>query len=301
MTSPSPKPLRVLFVVDRTDDLDAALAELSQSDGTTTHVAEVVHDVQSAAARLDQGAIDVVLLQLDLPDMTGIDAFDRVHGAALDVPVIAFSTSGDEEVALQTLRRGAQDYLDRSELGTGALRRSIRYALERHRLMAALRSLSMIDELTTLYNRRGFSDIGEQYLKLSRRSGRGASLAYVDLDNFKAINDTYGHKVGDEALVQAGDVLRGAFRASDLVARMGGDEFAVLAPNSSDPPEAMAQRVRDAFKQYNDATLEPYGLVVSVGAARSDGGVYVPLEQLVSDADVAMYEEKRGKKRAVGS
>lgn len=301
MTSPAQKPLRVLFVDDRTEEVDAVLAALANADGSTSHVVEVVHEVEAAAARLEQGAIDVVLLELDLPDMSGIDAFDRVHAAAPHVPIIAFSRSADEDVALQTLRRGAQDFLDRSELGTGALRRSIRYALERNRLMAALRSLSMIDELTTLYNRRGFSDLGEQYLKLSRRSGRGAGLVYVDLDNFKAINDTHGHKVGDEALIQAGEVLQSAFRASDLVARMGGHEFAVLAPNSSDEPQSMAQRVRDAFRHYNESTLDPYRLVVSVGAARTDGGVYVPLDELVSDADVAMYEEKRRKKMLAGS
>lgn len=301
MNAPAPRPLRVLLIDDRTDEVDGILAALSDPDGAKTHVVEVVRDLEAGVVRIERGGVDVILLELDLPDVDGLDAFDRVYSAAPDIPIIAFSRSGDEDTALLTLRRGAQDFLEREELGTGALRRSIRYALERHRLMAALRSLSMIDELTTLYNRRGFQDLGEQYLKLSRRSGRGASLAYVDLDNFKAINDTHGHKVGDQALIQAADVLRGAFRASDLVARMGGDEFAVLAPNSSDAPEVMAQRVRDAFAHYNEATLDPYELVVSVGAARTDGGAFVPLEELVSDADVAMYEEKRRKSKLVGS
>jgi len=301
MNAPAPHPLRVLLIDDRNDAVDAILAALSDPDGRNTHVVEVVHELEAGVVRIQRGGVDVILLELDLPDVEGLEAFDRVYSAAPDVPVIALGRSGDEDTALLALRRGAQDFLEREELGTAALRRSIRYALERHRLMAALRSLSMIDELTALYNRRGFQDLGEQYLKLSRRSGRGASLAYVDLDGFKVINDTYGHTVGDEALVQAADVLRGAFRASDLVARVGGDEFAVLAPNSSDDPGMMARRVRDAFAHYNEATLDPYELVVSVGTARTDGGAYVPLEELVSDADVAMYEEKRRKKKLVGS
>ncbi|HKK93180.1 MAG TPA: diguanylate cyclase, partial [Longimicrobiales bacterium] len=272
MNAPAPHPLRVLLIDDCNDEVDAILAALSDPDGRNTHVVEVVHELEAGVVRIQRGGVDVILLELDLPDVEGLEAFDRVYSAAPDVPVIALGRSGDEDTALLALRRGAQDFLEREELGTAALRRSIRYALERHRLMAALRSLSMIDELTALYNRRGFQDLGEQYLKLSRRSGRGASLAYVDLDGFKVINDTYGHTVGDEALVQAADVLRGAFRASDLVARVGGDEFAVLAPNSSDDPGMMARRVRDAFAHYNEATLDPYELVVSVGTARTDGG-----------------------------
>ena len=301
MVSTSESPLRILLVDDRVDEVDTVLAALARPDGSAFDSVEVAHDLDAAIERMAQGGVDIVLLELELPDSQGIDTFRRMSAATRDVPIIAFSREGDEETAVQVVRAGAQDFLERHELTTSAVRRSIRYALERHRLMAALRSLSLIDDLTGLYNRRGFTDLGEQYLKLARRSGRGASLVYVDLDRFKSINDQYGHRVGDDALNQAADVLRGTFRGSDLIARMGGDEFAVLAHNSRENPGVLAQRVRDAFEHYNDATLDPYRLEVSVGSARTDGAAYVPLEELVSDADVSMYEEKRRKKGLGGA
>lgn len=302
MVSLSERPLQVL-VVDSDPEVagrvHVALADGGRGDGEW-RILEA--DTMSGALEImSLGSVDVAVLNLQLPDSEGIVTFERMYAFAPEVPILAFGQDVDEETALLAVRGGAQDFLDLRDLESPGFRRTLRYALERHRLMSALRSLSLIDELTGLYNRRGFMDLGSQYLKLGRRSGRGAGLIFLDIDRFKTINDTLGHNVGDRALVRAADVLRQAFRRSDLIARMGGDEFAVLAQESWDTPEHLEQRVRDAFSSFNSSTREPYQLSVSVGAARTDGEERMRLEDLLEFADSAMYEEKRGKRNVAAS
>jgi len=179
--------------------------------------------------------------------------------------------------------------------------KAIRYAIERHRVRSALLSLSLIDELTGLYNRRGFLNLGEQYLKLARRAARGVAVFYLDLDRFKTINDTLGHHIGDRVLLKVSDILIAVFRSSDIVARMGGDEFAVLAVEATEDGAALLlSRLRKRIDEFNEARREPYQLALSIGMARHDGEGRVRLDDLLSQADSAMYEDKHSKRKAVG-
>jgi diguanylate cyclase (GGDEF)-like protein len=246
--------------------------------------------------------VDAVLLDLVLPDSHGMVTFEQAYAFAPEIPIVVLTDLNDEAVAVSTVQGGAQDYLVRGEVDPHGIVRSLRYSIERHRLLTALRSLSLIDDLTGLYNRRGFMELGTQFLKLSRRSGRGASLLYLDLDRFKDINDAHGHHVGDRALVQLAETLRAAFRRSDLIARMGGDEFAVLAPAaSSEPDEMLGRRVREGIRAFNLSTPDAYRLEASLGVARSDPDDRSTLAELLTGADRAMYEEKRMKRKAVAS
>ncbi|MBT8336798.1 MAG: GGDEF domain-containing protein, partial [Gemmatimonadetes bacterium] len=191
------------------------------------------------------------------------------------------------------------DYWIRDEVRPAAVGRALLYAIERHRLISALRSLSLIDDLTGLYNRRGFTELGEQYLKLARRSGRAVTVVYLDVDRFKNINDTHGHPVGDQALRRVAKILRNTFRRSDIVARLGGDEFAVLAlETSGEPAEWLAQRLREGVSVHNSSEDAPFQLAASVGVARAVGDAEVSLDDLLAQADAAMYREKRAKQRA---
>jgi diguanylate cyclase (GGDEF)-like protein len=199
-----------------------------------------------------------------------------------------------------TVQGGAQDYLLKNEVSATELARAVRHAIERHRLLSALRSLSLIDDLTGLYNRRGFADLGEQHLKLARRTARGVTIVFLDLDRFKTINDSLGHHVGDRALIKVADILRATFRRSDIVSRLGGDEFAVLALEASgESAELLIDRLRERFQEFNRTSREPYQLSVSIGMARQEGDMRMRLEDLLATADNAMYEEKRSKRRVV--
>jgi diguanylate cyclase (GGDEF)-like protein len=260
---------------------------------------EWVSELSQALARLTQGGFDAILLSLDLPDSQGMVTFDRAYAFSPDVPIIVIADREDPEAAVSTVQAGAQDYLVKSEVATGMLVRSVRHAIERHRLFSALRSLSLIDDLTGLYNRRGFADLGEQYLKLARRSGRGVTMVYVDLDRFKTINDSLGHHVGDRALLKIADILRATFRRSDIIARLGGDEFGVLALEAADESsETLVERLREQVDDFNSSSPEPYQLSVSIGMAHHDDDPRVRLEDMVAEADAAMYREKHGKRAA---
>lgn len=179
-------------------------------------------ELSQALARLSQGGIDAVLLDLDLPDSQGMVTFERTYAFATDVPIIVLTSTSDEAVGVSTVQGGAQDFLVKEEIIPAILARAVRHAIERHRLLSALKSLSLIDDLTGLYNRRGFADLGEQYLKLARRTTRGVTMVFLDLDRFKTINDSLGHHVGDRALIKVADILKATFRRSDIIARLGG-------------------------------------------------------------------------------
>jgi diguanylate cyclase (GGDEF)-like protein/PAS domain S-box-containing protein len=195
----------------------------------------------------------------------------------------------------------------------------IRDVTERKQAEETIRALALLDELTELYNRRGFLALAEREWDRARGEGRGALLAVFDLDDLKPINDTYGHAAGDAALVAVAGVLRSTFRGSDVVGRLGGDEFVALVvpggPSSGLPTDAdarlamTARLVRERFARHladhnvvARAMGRPYDLAVSIGLAQaSDGspvaGQPASLAALLAEADARLYEEKRGRKR----
>jgi diguanylate cyclase (GGDEF)-like protein len=291
------RPVRVLLVEAEPDGLSGLKEALSRSDRGAVEL-EWADQLASALERLSRGGIDLVLLDLTLPDSEGIATFERAYAFAPDVPIVVLTELDDEELALATVKGGAQDFLVKGEVTEALVLRSIRYAVERHRLTSALRSLSLIDDLTGLYNRRGFADLGEQHLVLARRTGRAVLLVYLDLDRLKTINDTLGHHVGDRALMRVADLLRDTFRQSDIIARMGGDEFAVMALEASQENEGdLVHRLREEVRELNRKSREPYQLSVSIGTARFDGEGRIRLDDLLSWADEDMYEEKRRKRK----
>lgn len=290
------RPINVLLVDPDEDALEELEAGLSVSHAGVLQV-EWVGELSQALARLTKGGLDAVLLKLDLPDSQGMVTFERAYAFAPDVPILVIADEPDEEEAFSSVQAGAQDYLVQTEVGPSLIVRSVRHAIERHRLFAALRSLSLIDDLTGLYNRRGFADLGEQYLKLARRSGRGITMVYLDLDRFKTINDSLGHHVGDRALLKVADILRATFRRSDIIARLGGDEFGVLALEAADErSETLVERLRERVDDFNKNSSEPYALSVSIGMVHHEDDPRIRLGDLVAAADEAMYREKNAKR-----
>lgn len=156
------------------------------------------------------------------------------------------------------------------------------------------RAASVTDELTGLYNRRGFCTLAEQQLRVARRNGSDLLLLYIDMNRFKQINDQFGHAEGDRALGAAGNVLRATFRECDVVARMGGDEFTVLVVESSPAAEAaVLARLEERLASQNLSSGRPYELSMSVGIARFEGNRAASLDELLSAADESLYTSKR--------
>jgi diguanylate cyclase (GGDEF)-like protein len=181
---------------------------------------------------------------------------------------------------------------------SNALQLAVSCAVRQTLLERELRSLALTDELTGLYNRRGFWASATQQLKLAHRNTQEALIFFCDLDNLKQINDSYGHGEGDRALVRAANALAQTFRNSDVLARLGGDEFAVLASEASGQyQEIILDRLRKNLEK-SRASESRYELSLSVGVGRFDPRSSVSLGELVAQADRAMYEQKGRRTKA---
>lgn len=164
----------------------------------------------------------------------------------------------------------------------------------RHMLVEReIRHLALSDDLTCLYNRRGFYAAATQQLKIARRNQKPAALFFCDVNELKTINDTYGHREGDLALVRTADALEEVFRESDVLARLGGDEFAVLAADlAREHEERILKRLHQSVRAAGKDEVR-YSLCVSVGVAWFDPQNPADLGELMDEADRAMYQQKR--------
>ncbi len=190
---------------------------------------------------------------------------------------------------------GAGFFVFRKEL---AARRDVEVAQRTQQQQEEqLRALSLVDDLTGLNNRRGFLALAEQQIKFARRNSRELVLLFVDMDDFKQINDKYGHQEGDIALQRAARVLRATFRDSDIIARLGGDEFVVLAADTG-TSASIVERLRRSLIERNQSEEYPYTLSFSVGAARFDPEDPPTIQELLHTADAMLYEQKRSRPRS---
>ena len=162
--------------------------------------------------------------------------------------------------------------------------------------------LATIDDLTMLSNRRGFEILSAHAISLSRRIERSAALIYFDLDDFKPINDQYGHAEGDRALTDFADVLKSTFRESDVIGRLGGDEFAVLLTNVKIPElDNVVDRLRQAVYEHNNKAQRGYDIAFSAGVVPFDAARHADIGALMADADAEMYRHKKNKRSASSS
>jgi diguanylate cyclase (GGDEF)-like protein/PAS domain S-box-containing protein len=231
------------------------------------------------------------------PRYTGMPEWHLPVGHFLAVPAIMSGTI----VGLIAVANSENPYLERDLKAVERLAGLYAVAVQRTRTEDALREMSLVDELTRVYNRRGFLTLAEQQIKVAHRAKKDMSLFYADLDNLKRINDTFGHEEGDAALIEAVALLRDAFRDSDIIARLGGDEFVVLAIDVGEGTVAsLSRRLREKLQARNARPDIAYALSFSMGISRYDPDRPCSLQELIAVADRRMYEEKTAKK-AVGA
>ena len=246
--------------------------------------------------RLSEVKFDALLLDLGLPDSNGMETLVKVISQYPELPVIVLTGLADEQAGVRAVHQGAQDYLTKGEINSDLLIRSIRYAIERKRLLTEMRNLSLRDHLTGLYNRRGFFALTEQRFKVARRENTRLLFIIADLDGLKTINDTYGHELGDHAIRDAADILKDTFRESDIIGRIGGDEFAiVVAENVPESAETVTSRIRDKIAAFKKEHIRHYQLSISIGIAHCDPASSCSIDEMLANADELMYQQKKAK------
>jgi two-component system cell cycle response regulator len=285
-------PIRILLIEDNPDDI--VIVERSLRSDIQSYSITASDCVAQSLPLLDERMADLILLDLGLPDSTGLESFHRLRAQAPDVPIIILTGEANLVTAREAVRNGAQDYLIKGQLEGNLLLHAVHYAAERHALHQELEELSLRDPLTGLYNRRGFWLLAEQSLRLAKRNGRESVLLLADVDRLKTINDAHGHLVGDQALCAVARAFVAAMRESDIIARLAGDEFVALAVEAHPPGIlSLISRFRGCLHDERRAAGGTADLTVSIGSAPFDPTSSPTLEELMDAADKAMYEGKR--------
>ncbi len=294
MTIPITKPtIKILLVED--NPVDAQLTQDVLGEWASDRF-EVSHAsiLAEGLTRLGRDRFDVVLLDLSLPDTHGLSTVTQVLATSPGVPVVVLSGHDDHPLALQALQHGAQDYLVKGQGSADFLARSILYAIERKRAQERLTYLAQYDQLTGLVNRTLFRDRLVHAMARSKRKDQPLAVLLLDLDRFKAVNDTLGHDVGDQLLRMVAERLKNCVREVDTVARMGGDEFTAILEGVSGEADVVvvAKRIVESLSTRFDIGPHPVSIGVSIGIT------LYPLDDqnidgLLKHADAAMYAAKQ--------
>lgn len=289
----SKKPIRTLQVEDNPGDARLMYEFLYREKASDVHLSQV-DTLQSACKLLESGCYDVVLLDLSLPDACGLEAVHAVLKQDPEIAVVVVSSHDDELTAITALQSGAQDYIVKGKFDSYTLHKSIRYALERKKIKERLSYLAQYDALTGLLNRESFLSRVSEAVERSIRSGDKLAVFFIDMDKFKQINDSLGHAAGDDLLKQVTARFEKSVRKEDFVARLAGDEFAILleSMNSIESSDVVADKLFDLMKEPFCLAGTNVDVTISIGITVFTGN-QVTTEEALKQADIAMYKAKR--------
>ncbi|HXE58061.1 MAG TPA: diguanylate cyclase [Gemmatimonadales bacterium] len=297
--------VRVLLVDDDEEDF-LLTRDLFRQIDAGRYVVEWAASYDEGLAAVSRQEHDVCLIDYRLGPANGLDLLREAIRRGVHTPLILLTGQGDHEVDVQAMKEGAADYLIKGRVDAPLLERSVRYAIERARTLAALRELAIRDELTGLYNRREMCRLLKEEVARCWRYAEPMALVMIDIDHFKAVNDTFGHQAGDEVLRWIARLLRQNLRSVDQPARYGGEELAVILPEMTDPHALeMAERLRQVVAAEPFRFVTPAGGPVEIPITISLGVAYLPDDAdsddgLIAAADAALYEAKRrGRNQAV--
>ena len=249
-------------------------------------------DAASAIECIDKQSFDIMIADIVLPDRDGLELTETVKRKKPDMAVIIMTGYISDFSYDKAIEAGASDFI-KKPFSLNELVARIRHV----RMQEEMRSLLLRDELTGLYNRRGFFTLVEYLLKMAKRQDRGMFMLYADLDNLKQINDAYGHQEGDLALIESANLLRKNYRESDIIARIGGDEFVVISAGTpGDCIDTILKRLQQALEAYNaKRNRRPYALSISAGIAYYDPENPCSIDELLAQGDRSMYRHKKHK------
>jgi len=278
-----------IIIVDNDETLLVLFREMFASQG---YHCETCTSAQAAVELINKTPFHYMLTDITMPGMSGLELTEKARKLRPHMVTIVMTGFIDDFSYDRAIEAGASDFIKKP-----FTLKEILHRLSHVKLQENLRMQSITDELTGLYNRRGFFTLAEEFLKLDKRQKKGVFLLYADLDHLKSINDTLGHQEGDLALIDVAHILKATYRESDVIARIGGDEWVVLPVGTTgDNIEKITDRLQTNIRHHNATKKRNYTLSVSVGIAWYDPGNPCSIDELIARADREMYEQKRLKR-----
>lgn len=295
------QPVKVLLIDDDEDQfilLKQALLKAVPSKYEYILIWE--SDCEKAFHKLVQNQYDIYLLDYYLGAITGLELLRNALQNGCEKPVILITGNGNQELDERAFETGAYDYFAKQELKPERLERALRRSLAQTRRINTLKTETFQDELTQIYNRKYIKTQLSQLIHLLRSPKTNLSFCLADLDHLKTINDCFGHKAGDEALIRFSQIVLKNLRRDDIFGRFGGDEFALIFPDSS-PTEARIclERIQNSlqlegfFMMKNEINQKEEKITVSGSFGLAEFKPNMTLENLIAKADEALYLAKR--------
>ncbi len=242
----------------------------------------------------------IAILDWMMPEMDGVKVCQEIRKQENEhyTYVLLLTAKDRKEDLIEGLEAGADDYVIKP-FNAHELDMRIKAGKRIIELEKKLRILTIKDELTNLYNRRGLIELSKRQMKIAKRQNIAVSLLFADIDNFKKINDTFGHKEGDSILIETARILNETYRETDIITRIGGDEFAVLLMGASENDiDAIKNRLQENIDESNKRNNK-HKLSLSIGIATSHPELINDIEHLLTRADKLMYEQKNSKKMSL--
>ncbi|OGW91405.1 MAG: hypothetical protein A3D28_00375 [Omnitrophica bacterium RIFCSPHIGHO2_02_FULL_63_14] len=309
------KPLKILLIEDNPEDIVLIREILAQDESLTPRFHfEYAHRLDAGLEMIRKGGIDCVVLDLSLPDSRGLETLTRLQAQSSDVPVVVLTDDQDEGHGIEAVSRGAQDYLNKVHLNHYVFVRAVLHAVERAKIRTELNmvtnqllstnlrleKLALLDPLTELLNRRGLQEALSREIQFATRDSSELIAVILDLDDFKQINDALGHAVGDVVLKEVAHKIKNTLKVTDYVARVGGDEFLALMPQTrlAEGIQA-AQKLRLAISDLPImlSLKEASKITASLGLVVVSDEL-VSIDELIAKAHQALDKsKKRGKNR----
>ncbi len=255
---------------------------------------ETATDAESAFELISKTSFDIMITDIILPGMGGFELTEKATKLRPNILVIIMTGYTEDFSYDRAIETGVSDFI-KKPLTVQELIIRIQLVTLKEKLI----KMSVADELTGLYDRRGFFAMAEQQLKLANRQNNKIYMLYADLDNLKSINDTHGYLEGDKMLIETATILRDTFRESDIISRIGGNEFVVIPIGTTeDGARISSSRFYEYLAVHNAKRKQNYTLSISVGFACYDPEDPCSVDELLSRADKSMYEQKMKKKNS---